>query len=53
MSRPLEPRRERRPRNWWRTLAWTAAIVLAVGGLAVIAVVVTLVSAANSYGSNK
>jgi hypothetical protein len=53
MSQPLEPRREPGTRNWWRILAWTAAVVLAVGGLAVLALVVTLVSAANSYGSNK
>ena len=48
-----EPVRAPRKHPWWRILAWSAAIVLAIGGLAVLAVFVFAVSAANSYGSNK
>ncbi len=53
MSLPPEPTRQPRRHSWWRVVAWSAAVVLVIGGLAVIAVGVLVVSAANSYGNNK
>jgi len=48
-----EPARAPRTHPWWRIVAWSAAIVLVIGGLAILAVFVFAVSAVNSYGSNK
>jgi uracil-DNA glycosylase len=50
---PPEPAQAPRTHPWWRIVAWSAAIVLVLGGLAIVAFLVFAVSAANSYGSNK
>lgn len=56
MAEPQPPQQPVRPRPrhpWWRIVAWSVGIVLVVSGLAAIAAWIFLVSAFNSYGSNK
>jgi hypothetical protein len=47
---PPPPRRRANP---WRVVAIVLAVVLAVGGLALVGMFLLFVSAMNSYGSNK